>query len=59
MAVIKPTLASTYDIPTLDLAALVERNTIPEGVFADEALVNVGAVAEAVEAYAKALKGLK
>lgn len=59
MAVIKPTLASTYDIPTFDLAAIVERHTIPAGVFSDDELVNVGAVAEAVEAYAKQLKGLK
>lgn len=59
MAVIKPTLASTYDIPPFNLAALIEQHTIPSGIFADEELVNLGAVADAVEAYAKSLKAVK
>lgn len=59
MAVIKPTLAGTYDLPSFDLAAVIDRNTIPAGVFADEELVNIGQVADAVEAYAKSLKALK
>ncbi len=59
MAVIKPTLAGTYDIPRFDLAAVIEQHTIPAGIFADEELVNIGAVSDAVEAYAKSLKSLK
>ncbi|WP_100462554.1 hypothetical protein [Mycobacteroides abscessus] len=59
MAVIKPTLAGVYDLPRFDLAAVIEQHTIPAGVFSDDELVNIGQVAEAVEAYAKALKGLK
>lgn len=59
MAVIKPTLAEAHDIPRFDLASLVEQHTIPAGIFADAELVNVGAVVDAIEAYAKQLKTLK